>query len=228
MDQFRPQRRGVRPLWLIAVAALLSVTAGCGSDDEDPVVDTTTTTAVSTTTTDSDTMTTTVDDTTTTSESPDPASTTTTSVANPTDPDEQAVTDRYLAFWAARAEANANPPNPDHPRLADLATGAQLANVIAETTERRDQGLALRPASPSVAERHVEVISIDGDRAELNDCSVNDGVVYRVSDGSVVDDSVVTRNVAATMVRVDGQWRLESARVLQFWEGVAGCALADR
>lgn len=146
---------------------------------------------------------------------------------DPRSAQERLIEDRYQQFWEARAAANADPPNPDDPKLRDLATGSQLLNVIAETSRRREDGLAVRPASPSKGEHRVEVRALSGDTAELNDCSINDSVVYRPSTGEVVDDSVVTRSATATMRKIDGVWLLESASVVQSWKGVAGCALAE-
>lgn len=111
--------------------------------------------------------------------------------------------------------------------LAEFATGPQLDNVVAETRRRLDDGLALRSADPSKTSHDVTVIRQTGDRAELQDCFVNDGIVYRTDTGEVVDDSVVTRSVSADMVLVDDVWKLERATVVQQWEGIAGCALAD-
>jgi hypothetical protein len=63
--------------------------------------------------------------------------------------------------------------------------------------------------------------------ATVQDCSVNDGVLYRVATGEIVDDSVVTNSVEAVLRLVDGSWKVESTRLLQKWEGVAGCALSS-
>lgn len=139
---------------------------------------------------------------------------------------EDEITARYLAFWEARFAANQNPPNPDDPRLAELATGDQLENVIAETRRRRDDGLALRRPANSITRRDVTVRSVDGDVATIQDCAVNDGVIYRVATGEVVNDDVVTQSVSATMRRVGGEWKLERATLVQEWQGVAGCAVA--
>jgi len=149
-----------------------------------------------------------------------------TGTSQPTGSVEEEITARYLAFWEARFAANQDPPNPDDPQLAEYATGQQLANVIDETARRRDEGLALRRPQNSVGEHDVRVSSVDGDVARLQDCTVNDGIIYRVATGEVVNDDVVTQSVSATMRRVDGEWRLERATLVQEWPGVAGCALA--
>ncbi len=140
---------------------------------------------------------------------------------------EEEIVDRYKAFWAARFEANQPPVNPDHPGLREYATGTQLENVTAETRRNLANGTAFDRPKESVARRQVRVVSINGDEATLQDCAVNDGIVYRPSTGEVLDDAVVTHSVEATMQQVGGVWKLEAARLLQSWEGVAGCALSD-
>lgn len=133
---------------------------------------------------------------------------------------------RYRQFWDVRFDANRDPVNPADPRFVQLAVDPQLANVLTETRQRREQGLALRRPDPSVTQRRVKVVEMTTDAATLQDCATNDGIVYRVATGQVIDDSVVTRSVSATMRRVDGTWKLAEARVLQEWKGVAGCALS--
>lgn len=181
----------------LLVAIVLAV-AGCGDDDDDASLPTTTTERRSTAS----------------------SSTSTTESA------EVVVVDRYLAFWEARFEANQATPNPDHPSLAEYATGRQLENVIEETRRRRDEGLAIRRPENSVSKRDVSVVSEGPDEITLQDCSVNDGVIYRVDTGEVVNDDVVTQSIRATMRLVDGEWKLEQASLVQEWPGVAGCALA--
>lgn len=162
---------------------------------------------------------------TTTSE---PTSTTATKdTTSPIADEEAVILERYLEFWDVRFEANSDPVDPADPRLADLATDAQLNNVLEETQRRADQGLALRNPTDSVTERRAVVVSVDGSEATIQDCSINDTIVYRVSDGEVVDDSTVTRSVSATMRKVDGVWKLSSTSEIQKWEGVAGCALSE-
>ncbi len=153
-----------------------------------------------------------------------PVSTTpATSAPTPADPTAEIVA-RYRQFWEVRFEANRNPVNPADPRLVQLATGTQLDIVLTETRQRRDMGLAVRRPEPSLSKNRVKVVGLTGDIARLQDCATNDGIVYRVATGEVLDDGVVTRNVEATMRRVDGLWRLAETRVLQEWKGVAGCA----
>ena len=134
------------------------------------------------------------------------------------------IVSRYKQFWEVRFEVNRTPVNPADPRLAQFATGKQLDNVVTETRQRLNQGLAVRRPEPSASKNRVKVVQVVGDTASLQDCATNDGIVYRVATGQVLDDGVVTRSVEATMRRVDGVWRLADSRVIQEWKGVAGCA----
>lgn len=198
-------RPGCRSALVVAASLLLAACSGGGDEISEPA--------------------------TTTSRAPTTASTSTstTTSTSPSDgsqSDDQELVDRYVGFWDARLAANEAPPNPDDPSLAEFATGPQLDNVTAETRQRLADGLALRSADPSRSSHDVTVISQTADRAELQDCFVSDGIVYRTDTGEVIDDSVVTRSVSADMVLVDGVWKLERATVVQQWEGIAGCALA--
>jgi hypothetical protein len=102
-----------------------------------------------------------------------------------------------------------------------------LDQARAEAAEKRRSGVEFRrPDDPSDF-RRVEVVEVSGDSATVQDCVINDGLVVSSRDGSVVNDEVVTHNLQGEMQRVDGEWRLAESRLLQSWEGMAGCARAD-
>ena len=192
------RRRGA-PAGLLVLGLL--ILAACSNDEPDPVAGASSTTAA--------------------------AVPTSAPVTTPTTQDAATeIVARYNQFWEVRFEANRHPVNPSDPRLGQYATGQQLDNLLTETRQRREQGLAIRRPDQSVAQRRVKVVDVVAESATLQECSVNDGVVYRVATGQVVDDSVVTRSVVATMRRVDGTGKLAETRVVQQWEGVAGCALS--
>lgn len=150
------------------------------------------------------------------------ASTVPTTTADP----QAEVVARYQAYWEARFAANQAPPDPDDPALAEYATGQQLEQVRAETRDNLEKGLALRQSEDPAGSGTVKVVSLAADEATLQECVVDDDVVYRYATGEIVDDAVATYNVEGTMLRVGGSWKLASARQLQRWEGVAGCALS--
>ncbi len=197
----------------LALATLCLVLASCSGDDDEAIPDSSSSSSSTSSSSSSTASTSEPDDTSSTTSAPDDV--------------EALVTARYLEFWDARFEANIDPVDPDSAILRDLATGDQLANVVAETQQRKDAGLALRAADDPVKERRIRLVDVQGDAATIQDCATNDDVVYRVATGEVLDDSVVTRNISAEMRLVDGRWRLAAAQELQKWEGVAGCALSS-
>lgn len=215
MPWFDHSRR--RTATTCVLTALLLTAASCGDDGEASPASTTTTEA-STSTTGSTTSTT--SSTTSTTEG-------TTATTAPGTTPEQEVIDRYVGYWNARFTANEGTPDPDDPALREFATGEQLDAVITETQSNLDEGLAFqRPAEPHNIQR-VTVIEIDGDHAVVQECVVSDGVIVRRETGEVVNDEVNTHNVQAEMSRVDGVWKVSSARLLQRFKGVSGCALAS-
>jgi hypothetical protein len=205
-----------RPVATVACVALLAV--ACSGDDDPPPADASRGTATS----DDERSGTTPDDT-----RDSTTSTTATTVADEQfDSVEEEIVDRYEGYWDARFAAN-SPPNPDDPGLREYATGAQLDHVIAETQANLNAGVELRRPDDPADFQEISVLSVDGDRAVVQECVVNDGLVVETGTGTVVDDSVATYNVRGDMQRVDGKWRLATANQVQRWEGVAGCALAE-
>ena len=133
----------------------------------------------------------------------------------------------YIAYWEARFAANSGTPNPDDPALREYATGAQLDAVIAETQSNLDNGLALKRRGEPANIRRVTVASIEDGHAVVQECFVDDGLVVRRDTGDAVNDAIATHNVRGELDRVDGAWRVSEARLIQRWEGVAGCAAAS-
>ena len=202
---------------LIALAVLLGIgTLGCSGDDGATPSTSTSEGRRSSTTTETTGPASTTESTTTTSGSTPPGEST-----------EEEIVARYIAYWDARFAANSGTPNPDDPALRDFATGAQLDAVIAETRANLENGLAFRPAANPSDIQRVDVIQLEGDHAVVQECVVTDGVIYRRDTGEVVDGEVYTQNVRGELQRVDGVWRVSSARLVQQWEGVAGCAHAS-
>ncbi len=145
----------------------------------------------------------------------------------PLSAEHQEILDRYTGYWDARFAANTGTPYPADPALAEYATGAQLDAVIAETQANLDEGRAFRENPDPVHYREVTIVSVDGDRAEVQECVVDDRLVINRDTGDVLNGDVATHNVSGTLRRVDGVWRVSGTSLVQLWEGVAGCALAS-
>lgn len=139
--------------------------------------------------------------------------------------EEQEIVDRYLGFWRARWAANSGTPDPAHPDLAEFATGEQLDAVVSETQLNLERGLSYRTADDPVDFQRVQVLTVEAERAVVQECVVDDGLVVRTDSGEVVDQDVTTQNARGELVRGDdGRWRVSRVQVVQMWEGVAGCA----
>lgn len=220
--QQRPRRRR-HPWAVVLVVGALAV--GCGGDDGRndlaPLTSSSTTDDPSPSRP-TETSTSTTPSTPTTSAPPE------TSGPTGADAAEQEVIDRYLGYWAARLEANSGVPDPAHPGLAEFATGPQLEAAMSEAQSNLEAGLAYRQREDPSAIQRVEVVSIEGDVAVVQECYVDDGLVVRQDTGEVVDDDISTHNVRGDLVREDGgPWRVSAVRAIQVWEGVAGCALVS-
>lgn len=213
-----PQRHSLRAA---AMAAALVLAASCSGDDDTPEV-----------APEPDRATTTRPDGTTTSTSPtsttssNPTTGETTAGGDPVSPAEQEIINRYIAFWDARFAANTGTPNPVDPALEEHATGTQLQAVIAETQANLDQGLAFQARPDPASFRRVTIVMVSGDQAVVQECFVDDGLVIQRDTGDVVNDTIATHSVRGELTRTDGAWRVSGTRLIQRWEGVAGCAQA--
>ena len=208
---------------MLALLAAASLAASCSGDDDPPEASGQPTSTIRDGSTTGDSSTTSGTGSTTATTSATGVTSTTGAPSSP----EQEVIDRYVAYWEARFAANSGTPNPDDPALREYATGAQLVAVVAETQSNLDNGLALRRRDDPANIRRVTVVSIEGDHAVVQECFVDDGLVVRHDTGEAVNDTIATHNVRGELDRVDGAWRVAEARLIQRWEGVAGCAAAS-
>ena len=99
-----------------------------------------------------------------------------------------------------------------------------MQSIRDETTGRRDQGQAIRASTANVARVRVGFVTVTGTTATVAACSVDDGVIFEVATGRVVNDSVITHNYRIDLEPVGGVWKVSRIVRIQQWEGVAGCA----
>ena len=125
------------------------------------------------------------------------------------------VADRYLAFWDA-VWAAADPPDPDHPGLADTAAGDHLTGLQAQLTELRDNGHVRRGRG---TEHPVVVYVTDRDtHALVRDCVEEnpESGLYDAASGELVDGGTDEgqRTLLETRLELlDGNWRVVNVRV---------------
>lgn len=140
--------------------------------------------------------------------------------------EQQEVVDAYVAAMSAFEAALADPPNPDHPALAQTMGDPLLTEVRNLAGKWRGFGQAGRFPDNSVHRTEVLSVEVKGDTATLEVCVVDDGILYEPATGRVLDEDVSTARDRATLSRADGIWRLTTREQLEKWEGVAGCAVA--
>lgn len=155
------------------------------------------------------------------------SSTPTSSVATSTTVDraevEQAVLDAYLANWAAW-DAATNPPDPEFPGLAETRTGPALQAAVEQITAWKASGRVAYDPPNTISEHRAQVVRVGDREATVRDCSIDDGLVVIAATGEVVNDEVETALFEASMVIEDERWKVHSLKVVETWDGVAGCA----
>jgi hypothetical protein len=169
-----------------AGALLLGAAAACGSDEPDSA-DPVPTTAPPTTA------------------APAPETTTTLDPSDGLTDDQRAVVEVVRASWAA-ALAALDPPDPDHPKLVEVLAGEELASIRKLITNLRDQGQYARRPDDGPYEVHIGDPLIEGDKAVVYDCLIDDAARYR-SSGEPVEGSVLAILFSTTVERQSGgQW----------------------
>ena len=131
------------------------------------------------------------------------------------------------SYFDAREAASAGPvPNPDDPRLSEVAASPELERLVQSVRDKADAGEAIRPGEQGLAEIRVGFVEAAGDFASVAACSIDDGVIFAVATGDVVNDDVVTHNYRIDLALLRGVWKVTEIVRVQQWEGVGGCALA--
>ena len=125
------------------------------------------------------------------------------------------VADRYLGFWDALWDA-ADPPDPDHPGLADTAAGDHLVGLQAQLTQLRNHGHVRRGRG---TEHPVVVyVTAHDTQALVRDCVEEnpESGVYDAASGERIEGGTGEgqRTLLETRLEVvDGDWRVVHVRV---------------
>ncbi len=142
-----------------------------------------------------------------------PPSTETTIVSTTTstttaDPGAAAVAG-YRAFWQAYLAA-ADPMAPEDPRLAEHATGQELAAVRKAFLAYKAAGSVIRGSLDLVP----KAVSVEGSTVLVRDCYDDQTGVYAVADGSRQDKDNPKRHlVTATVVQESGVWKVAAIKL---------------
>jgi hypothetical protein len=139
-----------------------------------------------------------------------------------TDPSKLAE-EAYVAVEGAFAAAGAI-PDPEFPALSETATGEALTDAVEQLRAWQLSGRVARAIGPVTEGVRVVGTSLSTEGVRLRACHVNDDQVVVAETGQVVNADVVTRLYDVTVVQEGGRWKVSKLRVVERWEGVAGCA----
>lgn len=127
-----------------------------------------------------------------------PAATTTMTAA------EEGVLGAYEAFWQGYLEA-ADPMNPEHPVLTEVATGDQLRQLRSAFLARLSAGEVIR----GDVETAPEVVEVNGASATVRDCYLDRTGIYDAESGERKDtESGVRHLVTVQLVQESSRWKV--------------------
>jgi hypothetical protein len=131
----------------------------------------------------------------------------------------KALYDRWADLVLAKTDPDATWDDVD---LTDYLAGPLLAHITKVHAERVASGEVLRRPSKSVARHTVLDVKLDGNRATIETCEVDDGIVES-KDGVVINDNVTTFHDRTTASRTASGWRLTESDRLGSEPGAQRC-----
>ncbi len=152
---------------------------------------------------------------------PTTATTTTTATTVDVDP-ETAIGLAVDNFWSVYLLAH-DPPNPDHPALAEVAVGDELDLLRKTIAGRRSVGESIRRSEKNAFTSTIAIRTLTAGTALVEACVLDDVVVVETVSNRVVNDEVGTYRFELSMVKVDGHWKVASNRVASYRMGVDTC-----
>jgi hypothetical protein len=114
----------------------------------------------------------------------------------------------YRAFWQAYLAA-ADPMAPEDPRLAEHATGEELATVRKAFLGYKAAGQAIR----GTLDLAPKAVSVEGGTVLVRDCYDDQTGVYSVASGARQDQDNPDRHlITATVVNENGTWKVAAIK----------------
>jgi len=206
-----PAVRKGRPLTAVALLTLAAVGAGCSGHPESATPTERGTSSVPAT------VSSTLNTASTTSGTIGAPGTTTgtTPKFSPEQQEVMAAHDRAMAAYQRAASSS----DPFQAEFKSSFTPDALRELQIRIQQRKDNGLSVRDAEPSVARITYLTVDVSGADANLSTCEVDDRVVYKVADGSVLNAKVSTSRWTVRMSYADGIWRIANRQQDGTWDG---------
>jgi hypothetical protein len=139
----------------------------------------------------------------------------------------QAVLDRYHQLYV---ESRSDPERPftdqqlfDEFRL--VADNNAMEALIHAWSSFRDEASAVRLGPAGITRRYLTSVEpVDSTAAAGQYCIYDDGVTFRVADGTVLDDSTVVAHADVTFKNEAGEWRVDRIERTSDTQVAAGSA----
>jgi hypothetical protein len=117
----------------------------------------------------------------------------------------------YLAYWDMVNRLSAA-PNPEDPDIVDHAAGKALLELVDGLATLVERGHVIR-TGPAYA-HSVESVEVEGERAVLQDCVIDDSTIEDEGTGEVVGGGESTSGVLrVTLVLDGGSWKVEDIEI---------------
>jgi hypothetical protein len=127
------------------------------------------------------------------------------------------------AYWQEFVSVGRQ-PDLNRRSFFSLLTGDALAAESTTVSNLIAQGQARRqPPDPKFAHQ-ITRLAVQGPTASVDECVVDDLVVYVVADGTVVDDGIKTYDYRTTMTKASGRWQISHPETVVPNDGVQPCA----
>jgi len=150
------------------------------------------------------------------------STTRTTAPTTTTTSPEDAVKAAYLAYWKMIDRVSMT-PDPEDPELPQRMVDPRLSNARDELATERARGRTTRTPPGGKYSHVIQSVTLDKDNATVNDCSVDDQVVYGPDD-VVLDSAVTTKHFVASFVRTADTWKVADVRIVRQESGEQSCA----
>jgi hypothetical protein len=136
--------------------------------------------------------------------------------------EEAAVLAAYQGYWDTVSAAGEE-ADPGHAALEDYASDAALAGVTESLDRLRELGRVTELPIASRTQHQATILNIDGDRAVLTDCSIDDGMLVDRTSGRVLNDAIATWSYRVSLARAGGRWRVSYVEVVDKKDGATSC-----
>lgn len=150
---------------------------------------------------------------------------TTTATTTPQQADEAAV--RKLAQdWRSASSRLLDKPDPVSPLLDRYLVGELRRTWVVYLRDLIARQVGTRLPANSRTSNRIVSVAVDGQRATIRQCEVDDGILFDLRTGKTLDDSVSTSDITTVAQKSREGWRLASETATET-AGVSGCALAE-